>query len=251
MIRIFLPAYNEEKALGPLVEKFDAALKGMGEKYSILVLDDGSADGTAAVAEALSRRYPLTLMKHPKNLGLGETMRDGLRQAAGEAEEADVIATMDCDDTHDPKYLASAVSKLREGYDMVILSRYQTGGGEKGLSPLKSFLSKGAGFFLRLFFPIRGVREYSCGYRVMKASALKKAFTAFGNDFVRFPHKGFVVTPEILIKFRMLDFKIAEVPFVLEYGQKPGPSKNRPLRTIGGYFALVAHYWGRRAPKTS
>lgn len=249
MIKIFLPAYNEEAALAPLVRKFDAELKKMNEPYDILVLDDGSTDGTASVAGELARSYPVNLVKHARNLGLGETMRDGLRQVAGEARDADAVVTMDCDDTHEPKYLGTALAKLREGYDMVVLSRYQAGGGEKGLSPLKSFLSRGAGLFLRIFFPIRGVKEYSCGYRVMKASSLKKAFAAFGNDFVRMPHMGFVVTPEILIKFRMLGLRVAEVPFVLEYGQKPGKSKNRPLKTIAGYFALVALYWGRKAPK--
>jgi dolichol-phosphate mannosyltransferase len=249
VIRVFLPAYNEELALEPLVRKFDTELKRLGESYHILVLDDGSSDQTAAVAIELSKKYPLTLMKHPKNLGLGETMRDGLRQVAGEAADDDAVATMDCDDTHDPKFLGAALSKLDEGYDMVILSRYQKGGGERGLSPLKSFLSKGAGTFLKLFFPIEGVKEYSCGYRVMRASALKKAFLAFGNDFIKLPHMGFVVTPEILIKFRMLGLRIAEVPFVLEYGQKPGVSKNRPLKTIAGYFALVSNFWGRRVPQ--
>ena len=249
MIRVFLPAYNEQAALEPLVKKFDAELKRTGRRYEVLVLDDGSSDDTARTAEQLSHRYPLTLIRHARNLGLGETMRDGLRQVAGEASDDDAVVTMDCDDTHDPKYLGPALDKLEEGYDMVILSRYQTGGGEKGLSPLKSLLSRGAGSFLRLFFPIAGVREYSCGYRVMKAGALKRAFLAFGNDFVKMPHLGFVVTPEILIKFRMLGLRIAEVPFVLEYGKKRSSSKNRPLATIAGYFALVALYWGRKAPR--
>lgn len=247
MIRIFLPAHNEETALQRLVPKFHQAFTALGEPYKIIVLDDGSSDRTAQVAEGLGKTYPLELLRHSTNLGLGRTMVDGLRQAVDVSQDEDIVVTMDCDDTHEPKYLGAALSKLREGYDLVILSRYQAGGGEKGLSPVKSFLSKGAGCFLRLFFPIPGVKEYSCGYRVMRASSLKKAFTAFGNDLVRMPRLGFVVTPEILIKCRMLNFRIAEVPFVLEYGQKPGPSKNRPLKMILGYFALVWLYWGRKA----
>jgi dolichol-phosphate mannosyltransferase len=251
VIRVFLPAYNEEAALETLVRKFDAELKKIGERYDITVLDDGSSDRTAAVAQALAATYPVTLIKHPRNLGLGETMRDGLEAVARKSSPQDLVVTMDCDDTHEPRYMASAFEKVREGYDVVILSRYQEGGGEKGLSAVKSVLSRGAGLFLKLFFPIRGVKEYSCGYRVMKASAIQKALTVFGKDFVRFAHMGFVVTPEILIKFRMLGLRIGEVPFVLRYDQKPGASKNRPLKTIAGYFALVAHFWGRKAPKPS
>lgn len=246
MIWIFLPAYNEEGALESLVRKFDAELKKTGSKYKIVVMDDGSQDRTAAIAQALATEYPLELLRHLENKGLGETMRDGLVHVAKVSAPDDVVVTMDCDDTHEPKYLHAAVSKLDEGYDVVILSRYQAGGGEHGLSPLKSLLSRGAGLFLRLFFPISGVKEYSCGYRVMRAEALKKTVKAFGSKFVELAHMGFVVTPELLIKFRMMGLRITEVPFVLEYGQKPGPSKNRPLKTMAGYFALVTSCWGRK-----
>ena len=245
MIYIFLPAYNEEEALGILVKRFDEELKGAGEPYRVVVVDDGSRDRTAEVARELAKIYPLDLLQHSTNMGLGQTMIDGLEYAAAKSSPEDFIVTLDCDDTHDPKYVHPALQKIKEGYDLVILSRYQAGGGERGLSFVKSFLSKGAGFFLKVFFPIKGVKEYSCGYRVFRASALKKALEFFKKDFVRLPHMGFVVTPEILIKFRMMDFRITEVPFVLNYDRKPGVSKNKPLKTIAGYFALVALYWGR------
>lgn len=246
MIWVFLPAYNEEGALEPVARKFECLFRESKEPYRIVVLDDGSKDRTTTIAEALAADLPLVLLRHETNKGLGETMRDGLLYVAEKCEDADVVVTMDCDDTHEPKYTRAAIDKLKQGYDVIILSRYQEGGGEKGLSPLKSFLSRGAGWFLRMFFPIQGVREYSCGYRVMKGSALRKAAKAFGKDLVELASMGFVVTPELLIKFRMLGLRIGEVPFVLEYGQKPGPSKNRPLKTIAGYFALVAKFWGKR-----
>ena len=249
MIWIFLPAYNEEGALDLLVRKFDAELKKTGSKYRIVVMDDGSKDRTAVIAQALATEYPLTLLRHLENKGLGETMRDGLEYVAKESAPEDVVITMDCDDTHEPKYLHAAIAKIEEGYDVVILSRYQSGGGEEGLSAVKSFLSRGAGAFLKFFFPIQGVREYSCGYRVMRTSALKRAFKVFGRRFVELSHLGFVVTPEILIKFRMLGCRIAEVPFTLRYDQKMGKSKNNSRKTIQGYFALVLHFWGRKAPR--
>ncbi|MGH7197255.1 MAG: glycosyltransferase family 2 protein [Candidatus Omnitrophota bacterium] len=245
MITVFLPAYNEEEALGKVVRKFDQEFKKTGEPYRIVVLDDGSKDRTAEVAQELSRQFPLELVKHAVNMGLGRTMIDGLEHIAKAASPEDRIVTLDCDDTHDPRYVHGALTKLNEGFDVVILSRYQKGGGERGLSGLKSFLSRGAGLFLKLFFPIKGIQEYSCGYRVFRASCVQKAFEVFGKDFVRLPHMGFVVTPEILIKLRMLGCRIAETPFVLQYGNKPGASKNKPLNTIAGYFALVALYWGR------
>lgn len=249
MIVVFLPAYNEEAALPKLVEKFHAELRHVSEGYRIVVLDDGSSDSTTQVAYDLGSRYPLTLLKHIVNRGLGQTMADGMKYLAEETRPGDVVVTMDCDDTHDPRYVHSAIAKLREGYDVVILSRYSEGGGEKGLSLVKSILSRGAGTFLKLFFPIRGVQEYSCGYRVFKAEILKKAVEVFGDRLVRLPHMGFVVTPEILIKLKMIGARITEVPFVLHYDQKTGASKNKPLKTIAGYFFLVWHFWGRGPKK--
>src|SRR3989338_1613554 len=246
MIFVVLPALNEEIALPRLVKKFDLEFTRSGKTYKIIVLDDGSTDRTAETAQALSGRYPVELLRHKTNLGLGPTMRDGLLHCAKIASPNDLIVTLDCDDTHEPKYVHLAIGKIEEGYDVVVLSRYQKGGGEKGLSWTKSFLSRGAGLFLKLFFPIRGVREYSCGYRVFRAASIQKAIQVFGEDFIKFAHLGFTVTPEVLIKLRMLGCRITEVPFILSYDQKPGPSKNKPLKTIMGYFALVFLYWGRR-----
>lgn len=246
MTFVFLPAYNEEAALEKLAEKFRAVFQASGESYRIVILDDGSSDGTAAKALSLAKTHPVELLRHEVNQGLGQTMIDGLAHVVKISTDRDHVVTMDCDDTHDPRYVPEALRKLDEGFDLVILSRYQKGGGERGLSFVRSVLSRGAAVFLKLFFPIHGVQEYSCGYRVFKASALKRAFSVFGRDFVRLPHMGFVVTAEILIKLRMLGCRITEVPFVLNYDLKPGKSKNRPLKTIAGYFALVALYWGRK-----
>lgn len=248
MIWVFLPAYNEEQALPLVARKFRDVFAQGGSPYRIVVLDDGSTDRTADVALELSRELPLTLIRHPKNMGLGPTMDDGLDYVAKESADSDIIVTLDCDDTHEPSYTPVAIERLKQGADVVILSRYSEGGGEEGLSPLKSLLSRGAGLFLKLFFPIRGVREYSCGYRVMTAAILKKAKRRFGARFVHLKDLGFVATPEILIKMKMIGARIAEVPFRLRYDRKPTPSKNRPLRTIYGYFVLVALFWGRRVP---
>ena len=246
MIYVFLPAYNEEIALPRLVKKFDEVLTKENEPYKIVLLDDGSSDRTVEVANDLAGKFPLTVLCHEKNKGLGETMRDGFKYLVETVEDDEWVVTLDCDDTHEPEFLPGALKKIRSGFDVVILSRFCEGGGQEGLSPTKKFLSLGAGVFLKLFFPIRGVREYSCNYRVFRGSILKKADRVFGQGFIRLAHLGFVVAPEILIKMRLLGAKIGESPFTLRYGQKPTPSKNRQLQTVKGYFALVATYWMRR-----
>ena len=246
MIYIFLPAYNEELALPRLVKKFGEEMKKASEAYQIVVLDDGSSDATVKTAERLATDYPVKLLRHEVNRGLGETMRDGLDYIADVSKDGDFVVTLDCDDTHEPHFVHAALEKARQGADIVVLSRYCEGGGEEGLSAFRSVLSRGAGIFLKLFFPLKNVQEYSCGYRVFRASILKKAARVFGKKFIELTHMGFVVTPEILIKLRMLGASVVESPFVLKYDQKPTASKNRPLKTIQGYFALIALCWGRR-----
>ncbi len=247
MIYIFLPAYNEEIALPRLVGKFGETLKQEPEGYRIVVQDDGSTDRTVETAERLSKEYPIIVLRHDKNKGLGETMRDGLGYLVRTISDEDAVVTLDCDDTHEPKFVPPAVRKLRTGYDVVVLSRFCQGGGQEGLSFVKTFLSQGAGLFLKFFFPIRGVREYSCNFRIFSGAILKKADRVFGRDFIRLARLGFAVSPEILIKMRMIGARIAESPFTLRYDQKPTKSKNNSFRTIQGYFALLWNYWGRRA----
>ncbi len=247
MIYVFLPAYNEEIALPRLLKKFDDVLKKHALAYRIVIQDDGSSDRTVAVAEELGRQYPVTVLRHEVNKGLGETMRDGFGYLIKTIADEDMVVTLDCDDTHEPKFVPAAVEKLNSGYDVICLSRFCPGGGSEGLSASKTFLSQGAGFFLKFFFPIRGVREYSCNFRVFRGAILKKADRVFGKGFIQMAHLGFAVAPEILVKMRMLGAKIAEAPFVLRYDQKPTASKNVPMRTIKGYFAIVWKYWGRKA----
>ena len=77
MITIFLPAYNEEIALPRLVKKFDEVLRREDEAYKIVVFDDGSADRTTWVAEGLAKQYPMEVLRHEKNRGLGEIQAAG------------------------------------------------------------------------------------------------------------------------------------------------------------------------------
>jgi dolichol-phosphate mannosyltransferase len=246
MIWVFLPAYNEEIALPILVKKFDEVFRPAGMEYKVLVFDDGSSDRTRSISQGLEREYPVLTRWHEKNAGLGQTMIDGFEFLASAIADDDVVISLDCDDTHEPKFAVPAVQKLREGYDVVVLSRFGKGGGQEGLSAFKTLMSMGAGIVLKVFFPVKGLREYSCNYRVYRASLLREAIRHFGRNFIRLPHLGFVAAPETLIKLRMFGARITEVPFVLRYDQKPTPSKNNSLRTIRGYLELIRLYWGRK-----
>ena len=97
--------------------------------------------------------------------------------------------------------------------------------------------------FLKIFFPLRGVREYSCGYRAYSASIITKAISVYGNSFIQLRGLGFTCTLEKLVKLHMIGARFSEVPFVLRYDKKVGESKMIGSITTLGYIVMVIMYY--------
>jgi dolichol-phosphate mannosyltransferase len=246
MIYLLLPAYNEEQALTPLLEKIDRVMREMGAWYRVVVVDDGSTDNTAEIARTLSERYPLHIITHKYNRGLGETIRDGMEYIAEIAQPEDVVIRMDCDDTHEPKYIPAMLAKLSEGYEVVTTSRYAPGGGQIGLDWYRRSISRAANLLFKTAFPVPGLWEYTCGYRAYRAGLVQDALRIFGNKFIDLKGLGFTGTLEKLIKFRMMGARIGEIPFVLRYDQKLSSSKViTSITTLGCLILILKHsrYW--------
>ena len=238
MITIFLPAYNEERDIVSLLLRIREEMEGQHlVPYRVLVVNDGSTDGTLAVLNGCTESLPLEILDHGVNKGLGQAMLTGLRRAAELLQEGDILLTMDADNTHNPALIGAMERKIAAGADVVIASRYEQGGEEVGLSELRSFLSRGASGLLKLFFPIHGGKDYTCGYRAYRARAIQQAFEVYGDRFVE--ERGFTCMAEILIKLRALGAHVTEVPLVLRYDLKTGQSKMKVVRTILRYFVLI------------
>src|SRR5688572_5842448 len=124
MIWILLPAYNEEESFPPLVEKLERVMAELQACWRLVVVNDGSRDRTHCILADLEQRLPLDVLTHKLNRGLGETIRDGLEYIAERAHPDDVIIRMDCDDTHEPRYIPSMLAKIDEGYEVVLTSRF-------------------------------------------------------------------------------------------------------------------------------
>ena len=139
------------------------------------------------------------------------------------------------------------VDRLDQGFDVVIASRFRHLGGQMGVSKYRSLLSYAANMFMKLCFPISGVRDYSCGFRAYRGRTVRAAVATFGNKFIQLKELGFVCTLEKLIKLRLLGARFAEVPFMLRYDQKRSPSKMIASMTTLGYLVLAVLYhwpWG-------
>ena len=162
--------------------------------------------------------------------------------AAENSNDEDYIVRVEGDDTHDPKYIVDLINKLSEGYDVVNTSRFQPGGGALGLSAYRTWLSKGANLFMKVLFGVKGVKDFSCGFRIYKASVIKDAITIFGNYFIQMKGLGFTSTLEVLVKLNLMGCKFAEVPFVLRYDMKQSASKMVSSVTTLGYFSMAILY---------
>ena len=237
MIYVVLPAYNEEDSIPTLLERIDTAMKTFQLPYQTLVVNDGSKDRTVERVLALAEKLPIELLDHVVNKGLGQAILTGLRRGSELARDEDLVVTMDADNTHDPMLINEMVKKISAGKDLVIASRYEKGGQEIGLSWIRHILSGGASFLLRLFFPIRGAKDYTCGYRAYTGRLLHRAFRIYGDDLVE--ERGFTCMAEILLKMRSLYANVGEVPLVLRYDLKVGASKMKVVRTILRYAVLM------------
>ena len=124
-VAVVLPAFDEEKDLPALLSRIQETLVGQSFQYQVIVVDDGSQDRTAAIAEEAASHMPLTLIRHGVNKGLGMGIQTGLSAAM---KAADAVVVMDSDNTHDPIYVMEMVQKLEtQDVQLVIASRYQPG----------------------------------------------------------------------------------------------------------------------------
>lgn len=236
---VVLPAYNEERDLPPLLSRVADAMDEARLAYTVVLVDDGSSDGTVAASQRLAAEVPfqLELVAHSVNLGLGAAIRDGLLAATERADPRDIVITMDADNSHTPELILRMVRLVREGNDVVIASRYRQGSRVRGVPWVRRLLSGVGRWLFTVIFPTPGVRDYTCGYRAYRAGLLQEAARRYGAGL--FDQDGFQAMVDILLKLRRMDVVFHEVPLILRYDLKEGASKMRVWRTIRKTLALM------------
>jgi len=233
VIRVMLCAYNERPDLHRLLLRIADTLKPHGEPWSVLLVDDGSTDGTSDEARRAERELAgalrLDVVRHARNAGLGAALRTGFAWLRDHAGDDDVIVTLDADNTHPPEQIPQLLAALGAQHELAIASRYQAGATIAGVPAYRAALSDVAGAVLRNVLPIPGVREYTCCFRAYRMSLLRRAFAAYGDGFIA--EGGFAAVSDILLRLRPLGVRAIEIPIRLDYAGRVGASKMRAIPT--------------------
>ncbi len=174
---------------------------------------------------------------HKQNQGLAAAIRTGLTTAVEQCGPNDVIVTMDCDNTHPPRLIPSMLAQIKAGSDVVIASRFQPGAKVIGVPQSRILYSLGAKWMFKALFPIRGVRDYTCGYRVYRADVIRQALDHYGDKLIT--ETGFSCMADLLLKLRQLHLTMSEVPLELRYDNRGNESKMRVVRTIRQTLLLM------------
>lgn len=237
MISVVLLAYNEEESLPRLVPALCGVLETLKIPYRVVVVDDGSQDGTADAARELGRTKPVVLLQHGVNKGVAKAFDTGLRWCVTNGGPGDYIFTMEADVTNDPAAIPAMVRELA-GHDVVIASRYAPGGAYVGFPLKRRIFSWGANTLARLCCRVPGARDYTFFYRGYQREALERAIKAHGDRFIE--RRGFAANAEILVKAAAAGpLRCAEVPSVYRFDLRPGASKMKVWRNTFEYLPLL------------
>ena len=241
-ILIGLPAYNESISIAKLLDRINIMIDESKLSVQVVVVNDGSKDDTEEYLKDYSKKFShIKYINHDGNRGLAQGMRTIIDYALDKLSDDDILVVLDADNTHNPNIIPPMVDKLiKKELDIVIASRFEAGGEEHGLTLDRKFLSRGASVFANIFFGVKNVRDYSCGFRAYRIGFLRRMREHYKDNLIE--ADGFECMIELIVKAGILGGNIGEYPLVLEYNLKESPSKMKIIKTIKGYIKLGRKY---------
>jgi dolichol-phosphate mannosyltransferase len=228
-LSLVIPAQNEEGSIAGTVETLAAALGAESIPFEIVVVDDGSSDGTAAVVRALARKRPeVRLVENRGRHGFGLAVRAGLEEFQGDA-----VAIVMADGSDSPGDLVSYYRKLEEGYDCVFGSRFQRGAKIYDYPIHKLILNRMANRFIGLLFGFR-YNDTTNAFKCYRRHAVE------GMQPLIAPH--FNLTVEMPLKAMVRGYSYAVVPTNWT-NRKTGVSKLKIKEMGSRYLFIVLYLW--------
>ena len=221
-VSIVIPCLNEENSIGIVVEKAKRAIEMMGVSGEVIVADNGSTDRSVEIALSKGAR-----VVHVSQKGYGNALRGGIEAARGR-----IIVIGDADDSYDFLEAPKLVAKIKEGYDLVVGSRFK-GRILPGAMPWTSKIGNPImTFTLNLLFKVN-TSDSQSGMRAFTKEAYRKMqLQATGMEFAS----------EMLIKAGKAKLKIAEVPITLHPDKRGRPPHLRPIRDGWRHLKLMLTY---------
>jgi len=201
-VSVIIPAYNEEKTIGYVIEETARVMDSLGLPYEIIVVDDGSIDRTREYAS----RYKAIVLSNGRNRGKGYALRKGFRNAQG-----NIILTVDADGSHDPKEIPLLIKTILNGADIVTGSRF-LGSQKDHTSKLHLFGNKLINMAIMVLTK-KLVTDSQTGLRAIKKEVLQK---------INLESNGFEIETEITVKGLKNGFRFQEIPINCrkrEYGK--------------------------------
>jgi len=202
-ISVLLPTYNERENLPIIVWLLVKYFAEASLTFEIIIIDDGSPDGTLDVAKELQQIYgeeQIVLRPRAKKLGLGTAYIHGVKHARGE-----FIVIMDADLSHHPKFIPEMLKTQTEGdFDLVSGTRYALGGGVFGWDFMRKLISRTANYVAQVLLR-PGASDLTGSFRLYKKDVLERLV----NSCVS---KGYVFQMEMIVRARQQGLTVGEVP---------------------------------------
>ncbi len=234
MIYILLPAYNESNNLKKLIRRIKETFNQLKKNYEIIIVNDGSEDGTKEILNELKKKYPIHILNHKKNLGLGAALNTGFVGASKILKKNDSLVVMDSDNTHDPKQIIEMCKY--KNVDIIISSRYKKEAEIKGIPTYRMILSIGISLLAKIFFKLNA-KDITSGYRLYNYRTINYLSKKYRKNIIQ--SKGFSAPLEVILKLNPLNLKIKEIPIQLNYKLRGKESKMKVLPTIYEYLKLI------------
>jgi dolichol-phosphate mannosyltransferase len=201
-VTVCLPTYNERENLERMLRALREVLPADG---GVLVIDDGSPDGTGELADRLAGEIPnVSVLHRGHKEGLGPAYIAGFRRAL--ADGAELVLEMDCDFSHDPNDVPRLIAAADDA-DLVLGSRYVEGGGVRNWGRVRRFISAGGSTYARILLGTR-VRDLTGGFKCYRRVVLETIVLD------RISSRGYAFQIETTYRAQRAGFRIAEVPIV-------------------------------------
>ncbi len=200
---VCVPTYNERENLAAMAARLMQVFDASGIDGQMLVIDDGSPDGTGDIADDLAAAEPrISVLHRTEKAGIGPAYRAGFEYAL--THGADLIMEMDCDFSHDPAAVPSLVDAARRA-DLVLGSRYVKDGGVADWGPVRRIISRGGSLYAQAILGIP-VKDLTGGFKCFRREVLE----ALPLDEVG--SAGYVFQVEMTYRTILQGFRVVEVP---------------------------------------